>query len=89
MDNRDTVGKLACDMLSECTTPSTYIDEKGFIYCEAHGKDRRYSGIYCRRLRPWEIRLILAGEQVPSYKPITQAEHLKRERAKYYQEVTA
>ncbi len=48
----------------------THLDEKGFIYCTKCGINRRESGVYCRRLRAWELRLLEAGEPVPSYKPL-------------------
>lgn len=48
---------LTCDMDRECKAAVTHIDEKGFVYCAPHGIDRRtYSGRYCRRMRPWEVK---------------------------------
>lgn len=48
----------------------THIDEKGFAYCTTHGIYRRdVSGVRCRKLRVWELRLMESGQGLPSYKP--------------------
>lgn len=67
-----------CEMTNDCEAPVTHLDEKGFIYCKEHGHDRRESGIYCRALRPWELRLIKDGKVIPSYRPISKREALAR-----------
>lgn len=57
-----------CDMRTDCWERATMIDDKGFIYCECHGLDRRAAGgRRCRKLRPHEIRRIERGELVKSY----------------------
>lgn len=61
-------GRLQCDMERECTSPVAYLDEKGFSYCTEHGKDRKCSH-RCRKLRPWELRWMREGKQLPSYEP--------------------
>lgn len=73
---------LQCNGWCQHSNPVAYIDEKGFIYCGPCGKRRQYSH-RCRQLRPWELRLLQRGEQVPSYEPISQAEYLRRRRAEY------
>ena len=63
--------RLQCEMEHGCQSPVTHVGEKGFIYCESHGADRRKSGIErCRRLRAWELKLLRDGKALPSYKPI-------------------
>ena len=66
---------LQCDMSADCAQPVEMIGENGWIYCRACGRDRRACGYEQTRLmRPWELRLIEQGKQLPSYRPITQRE---------------
>lgn len=65
-----------CDMKSDCLNPITHIDNKGFVYCTECGKDRKLTHS-CRKLRPWELKLIQAGRQVPSYKPVSKRKGLE------------
>lgn len=59
-------GVARCDMRDECAESVTYIDEKGFVYCTAHGQLRqRYHR--CRKLRPHELRKVLRGASLPQY----------------------
>jgi len=62
-----TTTKLSCDMTADCERPITHLDEKGYIYCTPHGESRRGGGIRCRKLRPYELRRLEAGQQVRSY----------------------
>jgi hypothetical protein len=55
--------ELHCQMKHDCPTPVSYIDEKGFVYCEKHGLERR-NPIYCRKLRPHELRKLQRGEPI-------------------------
>jgi hypothetical protein len=60
-----------CEMGRGCTNTVTHIGEKGYIYCADHAKDRRhYVGEHCRKMRPWELKLIATGKPLPSYTPI-------------------
>jgi hypothetical protein len=48
------------------------IGDKGYIYCTAHGTARRRGAWeHTRKMRPWEPRLIEAGQPLPSYRPTT------------------
>jgi hypothetical protein len=57
---------LTCDMERDCTEPVTYIDDKGYAYCTAHGLDRQ-AWRSCRKLRPHELRRLQRGEQLAHY----------------------
>jgi hypothetical protein len=63
---RDENGTLKCDMKRECTEAVTHIDEKGFVYCRAHGISRK-SWMRCRQLTPRELKQLKSGEPLPSY----------------------
>lgn len=56
-----------CDMHKECLSPVTMLDNRGFIYCAAHGLQRRAGGTPCRKLTASEIRRIERGETIGSY----------------------
>jgi hypothetical protein len=58
---------LKCEMKEDCAESATMIEEKGFIYCAAHGLNRRSYGRRCRKLRQSEINGLLRGEQVKRY----------------------
>lgn len=51
---------LSCDKRKDCIKPVTMMDKKGWLYCSEHGPymlaDRPV-----RKLRQWEIRMLLAG----------------------------
>lgn len=57
---------LKCDMVEGCTAPITHIDRKGYVYCTAHGIDRRGTQP-CRKLRAWELRRITSGRPLARY----------------------
>lgn len=63
----NTDGKVVCDMVRNCQEPVTYIGEKGYVYCTKHAPDRK-GNERVRKMVKWELRLVLAGEQLPSYK---------------------
>lgn len=52
--------RLVCDGEQECQAPVTYIDDKGYTYCTAHGVMRR---VYrrCRKLTRAELVRLQAG----------------------------
>lgn len=54
---------LKCDMTLECVEPVTHIDEKGFVYCNHHGINRK-NVRRCRKLAQWELRRLWRGEQI-------------------------
>jgi hypothetical protein len=56
-----------CEGLRGCGAPITMLDNKGYVYCQAHGRMRRQSGTPCRDLAMWERDLISAGKAIPSY----------------------
>jgi hypothetical protein len=57
---------VTCDMVEGCKEPIAYIDIKGYVYCRAHGIDRKDT-CRCRRLTPKELRQILSGEPLARY----------------------
>jgi hypothetical protein len=68
---------LQCEMKDDCKAPVTHVEEKGYIYCTEHAIQRRTGvGWRNRKLRPWELRMLRAGGQVPSYKPIRLIDYL-------------
>jgi hypothetical protein len=54
---------LKCDMNKSCFRVVTHVDEKGFVYCYEHGRDRR---AYCRSrlLSGAEIKTLKAGGSI-------------------------
>jgi hypothetical protein len=52
---------LRCHMESDCTAKVTYIDNKGYIYCTAHGAMRRFIRP-CRKLTVSETRRLESGQ---------------------------
>lgn len=59
---------MQCDMRRECKAIVTHIGEKGYIYCQVHGVERRHSGYEStRKMRPWELKIVAAGQPLPSY----------------------
>lgn len=65
-----------CDMVAGCANPVTHIGEKGYVYCKTCAPHRA-GWERVRRMSAWELRLIEAGEPLPSYKPITLSEARK------------
>lgn len=64
-----------CDMRKDCLNPVTHIGEKGYVYCAEHAPDRR--GIEAvRRMRVWELKVVLGGGQLTSYRPIPKPREL-------------
>lgn len=60
---------MTCDMRKECISPVTHIGEKGYVYCSEHALCRK--GIErVRKMRVWELKLIQAGQPLPSYQRI-------------------
>lgn len=57
---------LRCDMVEGCAENVTHIDQKGYVYCENHGLERR---VYqaCRKLQGWEIRRLQRGTPLNRY----------------------
>jgi hypothetical protein len=54
---------LKCEMESDCRSPVTYVDTKGYVYCTPHGLQRKdYQR--CRKLRPNEIEKLKRGETI-------------------------
>jgi len=51
---------LKCDMEKDCKETITHIDNKGFIYCQKHGEQRK---VYCRcrKLKPSELKKLQSG----------------------------
>ena len=70
--------KTRCDGKAGCTTAATWLDNKGYAYCEVHGRARRAGGTPTRALKAWEVRTLNAGHPLQSYTPITHAEHIRR-----------
>lgn len=58
--------KLSCDMKCSCKEPITHIDNKGFIYCQSHGEQRKYS-VPCRKLTKKELETLKSGQPIKSY----------------------
>lgn len=63
---RDEFGILHCDMAKQCDASVTHIDNKGFIYCAVHGKERKYTHP-TRQLAKWELTWLRRGDPIPSY----------------------
>jgi len=70
--------RTRCDGKAGCTTAATWLDNKGYAYCEPHGRDRRAGGTPARPLRAWEIQVLNDGQPLQSYATITRAEHMRR-----------
>lgn len=70
--------RIQCEMRADCPDPATHIEEKGFVYCSGHAIQRRSDGHRCRKMRPWELRLVETGKPLPSYEPISKTEGLAK-----------
>ena len=65
--------ELKCEMKRDCKQAVTHIDDKGFIYCHAHGVQRK--GFRpCRQLTPKELGQLKGGMPLASYNPLTRDE---------------
>lgn len=53
---------LACAM-DACAAAVTHIDDRGFVYCDAHGIVRQRHG-RCRKLTPGEGAALRRGETI-------------------------
>lgn len=60
---------VKCDgWCSQAHNGITHIDESGFAYCAPCGLRRQADGWKrCRKLRPFELRRLLRGEQLARY----------------------
>lgn len=58
--------KLRCEMVAGCADAVSYIDAKGYIYCNQHGQQRQ-AYQRCRKLRPAELNKLKAGGLVSRY----------------------
>jgi hypothetical protein len=63
---RRELAKVTCDQVASCTAPVTHLDNKGYVYCTAHGLDRR-AWRPCRKLRAHELRRLERGEALGRY----------------------
>jgi hypothetical protein len=52
---------LQCDGNRDCPKAVSHIDNRGFVYCEAHGCQRKASGIPTRKLTDTNIQALKAG----------------------------
>ena len=62
----EAVVKLTCSMTAGCQTAVSYIDDKGFVYCSCHGKQRQ-SYTKCRKLKPVELKTLQSGAPLARY----------------------
>jgi hypothetical protein len=70
---------IQCEMSDDCKQSATHIEDKGWVYCQEHGEQRR--GIHrVRKMRPWELRLIEAGKCL-IYEPVSREEYERRMKA--------
>lgn len=56
--------ELKCDMSIDCKKGITYIDKKGYVYCEQHGMQRKTNGTPCRILRSVEVKKLQEGKTI-------------------------
>lgn len=73
---------LKCGMTA-CSDTVTHMDDKGFTYCASHGIERR-NWRRCRKLLPFEKRLLLAG--TPIYYEAERNRQIRRATAQFRQE---
>lgn len=57
---------LTCEMEVGCREPVARIDQKGFVYCEPHGQERKIWQP-CRKLRAWELKRLKRGKALTRY----------------------
>lgn len=58
--------KLCCDMVRDCQSEVTHIDQKGFVYCKDHAVLRKAS-VNTRKLKPSELTTIQSGKPLERY----------------------
>lgn len=58
---------IRCDMADDCMEDVTMLDDKGYVYCEAHGLERRDVGYRSRKLRPHELNRLKRGDTLTRY----------------------
>lgn len=58
---------LQCDMDYDCRANVTHIEEKGYVYCSEHAKDRKDYGHRVRKLTKAETAQLLRNEPLKSY----------------------
>ena len=57
---RNVIPSVKCDGKRDCKESATWIDHRGFAYCECHGKQRAASEP-CRPMTPEEIENLKQG----------------------------
>jgi hypothetical protein len=55
---------LECSAIGDCQKPVTHIDNKGFLHCDHHGKQRKLH-VPCRMLTKGELGLLQDGKPIP------------------------
>ena len=70
-------GALHCDMTTDCAATVTHIDEKGFVYCRAHGICRK-NYCRCRQLTKAELRTLMAGKTIHYRPEMNRVQHDQR-----------
>lgn len=58
--------QVKCAMLENCNNQVTHIDKKGFVYCQAHGVQRK-AYIATRKLKPAELKRINENKTLKEY----------------------
>lgn len=58
---------LQCDMSDTCGIEVTHVEDKGYVYCAAHAKDRKSYGHRVRLLKAAERKQLLRNEPLQSY----------------------
>ena len=72
VENQKGEAMASCDMRKDCAEAVTHNGSKGYIYCAKHAVQRRESGYErTRAMRRWELKLISAGQPLPSYQPVS------------------
>lgn len=61
-----TLYRPTCDMQKDCQGSVGYIDEKGYVYCDTHGKQCKQH-MRCRKLTPKELKRLLGEKQIERY----------------------
>jgi hypothetical protein len=55
---------LSCDMHHGCGNPVTMVESTGWVYCTEDGTARRRYGYHTRKLRPFELNRLRAGQTI-------------------------
>ena len=72
VENQKGEAMASCDMRKDCTEAVTHIGSKGYVYCAKHAVERRQSGYErTRAMSAWELKLIAAGQPLPSYQRVS------------------